>query len=107
MTETEYIKNLFVEIEDRFGKAPQEVKNLFRFLEIKSLALKYGVSEIEKEENGSYSIKFNKEKIIPEKIISMITTGKCKLKGKDGINYSKDIKEFFKEYEEEEIEGIL
>ena len=52
-------------------------------------------------------MKFNKDKIIPEKIISMITTGKCRLKGKDGIEYSKDIMEFFKEYEEEEIEGIL
>ena len=107
MTEIEDIKNLFEEIEDRFGKAPQEVKNLFRFLEIKSLAVKFGVSEIQKEENGSYSLKFNKDKIIPEKIISMITTGKCRLKGKDGIEYSKDIMEFFKEYEEEKIEGIL
>ena len=107
MTEIEDIKNLFDEIEDRFGKAPQEVKNLFRFLEIKSLALKFGVSEIQKEENGFYSLKFNKDKIIPEKIISMITTGKCRLKGKDGIEYSKDIMEFFKEYEEEEIEGVL
>lgn len=107
MTEVSDIKNLFEEIEDRFGKAPQEVKNLFMFLEIKALCLKYGVSEIRKEENGSYYMKFNKEIIIPEKIINMITEGKCKLKGKDGIEYSKNINDFFVEYEEEEISGIL
>lgn len=107
MTELQDIRNLFDEIEDRFGKAPQEVKNLFRFLEIKAQAFNCGVSEIKKETNGSYYMKFNKERIIPEKIISMITTGKCKLRGKDGIEYSKDITEFFKEYEEEKIEGIL
>ena len=107
MTELQDIRNLFDEIEDRFGKAPQEVKNLFRFLEIKAQAFNCGVSEIKKETNGSYYMKFNKERIIPEKIISMITTGKCKLRGKDGIEYSKDIIEFFKEYEEEKIEGIL
>ena len=107
MTELQDIRNLFDEIEDRFGKAPQEVKNLFRFLEIKAQAFNCGVSEIKKEINGSYYMKFNKERIIPEKIISMITTGKCKLRGKDGIEYSKDITEFFKEYEEEKIEGIL
>ena len=107
MTELQDIRNLFDEIEDRFGKAPQEVKNLFRFLEIKVQAFNCGVSEIKKETNGSYYMKFNKERIIPEKIISMITTGKCKLRGKDGIEYSKDITEFFKEYEEEKIEGIL
>ena len=107
MTELEDIKNLFIEVEDRFGKAPLEVKNLFRFLEIKALAIKYGVSEIRKDEKGFYFMKFDKDKIIPEKIISMITTGKCRLKGKDGIEYSKDIMEFFEEYKEEEIEGIL
>ena len=107
MTELQDIRNLFDEIEDRFGKAPQEVKNLFRFLEIKAQAFNCGVSEIKKETNGSYYMKFNKERIIPEKIISMITTGKCRLRGKDGIEYSKDITEFFKEYEEEKIEGIL
>lgn len=107
MTDFQEIQNLFSEIEDRFGKAPDEVKNLFRFLEIKALALKYGVSQIKKESNGSYVMTFNKEIIIPEKIISMITKGKCSLKGKDTIKYSKDIMEFFKEYEEEEIEGIL
>ncbi len=107
MTELQDIRNLFDEIEDRFGKAPQEVKNLFRFLEIKVQAFNCGVSEIKKETNGSYYMKFNKDRIIPEKIISMITTGKCRLRGKDGIEYSKDIIEFFKEYEEEKIEGIL
>ena len=39
MTELQDIRNLFDEIEDRFGKAPQEVKNLFRFLEIKETIL--------------------------------------------------------------------
>ena len=107
MTELSDIENLFAEIEDRFGKAPQEVKNLFRFLKVKSLAIKFGVAEITKEDNNTYFMKFDKEKIIPEKIIGMITTGKCKLKGKDSIIYEKDITEFFREYEEEKIEGIL
>lgn len=38
----------------------------------------------------------------------MISTGKCKyLNIKKGVEYKKDIFEFFKEYEEEESERIL
>lgn len=107
LSELEDIRNLFLEIEDRFGRAPQEVKNLFKILEIKILSLKTGVSEITKEKNGSYLLKFNKKYVEPNKIINMIISGKCELLGKDEIRYSKDIEMFFKEYEEENDERIL
>lgn len=108
MNDIDDIKNLFAEIEDRFGKSPVEVKALFRFLEIKALAMKYGVSEIKKQENGSFFIKFDDSKVIFNKILNMISTQKCKyLNLKKAIEYPKDILEFFKEYEEEESEGIL
>ena len=34
------IEELFKEVADRFGKAPKEVKNIYKFLKIKSLAVK-------------------------------------------------------------------
>ena len=107
LKECEDIKNLYLELEDRFGKAPQEVKNLFEILKIKVLSSKIGVSEVIREKDNSYSLKFDKDLINSGKIIDMISKGKCKLKGKDGINYSKNIEEFFKEYKEaEEFGGI-
>lgn len=108
MTDTQNIEELFKEIEDRFGKAPQEVVNLFRGLEVKAMAIKYGIIEIKKLENGAFFIKFDDSKIIFNKILNMISTGKCKyLNIKKGVEYKKDIFEFFKEYEEEESERIL
>lgn len=108
MTDIQNIEELFKEVEDRFGKAPQEVVNLFRGLEVKAMAIKYGIIEIKKLENGAFFIKFDDSKIIFNKILNMISTGKCKyLNIKKGVEYKKDIFEFFKEYEEEESERIL
>lgn len=108
MTDIQNIEELFKEIEDRFGKAPQEVVNLFRGLEVKAMAIKYGIIEIKKLENGAFFIKFDDSKIIFNKILNMISTGKCKyLNIKKGVEYKKDIFEFLKEYEEEESERIL
>lgn len=101
------VEELYKEIEDRFGKAPEPVKILFENLKIKIIAKELGILEIKEEEKNKYNIKLDSEKIIFNKILNMITTKKCKLKNNNTIEYYKDIMEFFKEYEEEEIEGIL
>ncbi len=101
------IEELFEEIKDRFGNPPREVSILFENLKIKILASDIGIKEIKEIKKDSYEISFIPEKVNFEKILNLITSGKCKLKTKNSILYEKNIKNFFKEYEEVEIEGIL
>lgn len=101
------IEELFEEIKDRFGNPPKEVSILFENLKIKILASDIGIKEIKEIKRDNYEISFIPEKVNFEKILNLITSGKCKLKTKNSILYEKNIKNFFKEYEEVEIEGIL
>ena len=101
------IDELFEEVKDRFGNPPKEVSILFENLKIKILGSNIGIKEIKEIKKDNYEISFISEKVNFEKILNMITSGKCKLKTKNSILYEKNIKNFFKEYEEEEIEGIL
>ncbi len=101
------LEELFEEIKDRFGNPPREVSILFENLKIKILASDIGIKEIKEIKKDSYEISFIPEKVNFEKILNLITDGKCKLKTKNSILYEKNIENFFKEYEEEKIEGIL
>lgn len=103
LTESKEVLN---EIRDRFGVVPAPVIKLFENINIKIRAKKIGIIEIKEEKKGIYVIKFDNEKINFNNILSMIKAGKCELYGNDSIKYSKNIREFFKEYEEEKIERI-
>uniref|UniRef100_UPI002608DB3B DEAD/DEAH box helicase n=1 Tax=Fusobacterium sp. TaxID=68766 RepID=UPI002608DB3B len=89
------IEELFEEIKDRFGNPPREVSILFENLKIKILASDIGIKEIKEIKKDSYEISFIPEKVNFEKILNLITSGKCKLKTKNSILYEKNIKNFF------------
>lgn len=97
------IEELFREVEDRFGKAPKEVATLFENLKIKIKASDIGVKSISEIEKNKYAMTFIPERVDFDRILTMITTGKCKLKTKNSILYEKTIDEFFNEYQEIEI----
>ncbi len=103
----EEIESLSKEVEDRFGKLPKEVVLLFENLKIKLKGLEIGVTKIKEISKEKYELSFDNEKIIFDKILGMITNKRCKYKGANIVIYEKNINEFFREYQEEEIEGIL
>ncbi|MCI6151979.1 MAG: transcription-repair coupling factor [Fusobacterium perfoetens] len=97
------IEELFREVEDRFGKAPKEVATLFENLKIKIKAFDIGIKSISEIEKNKYTMTFTPERVDFDRILTMITTGKCKLKTKNSILYEKNIDEFFNEYQEIEV----
>ena len=101
------IEELFKEVADRFGNPPKEVVTLFKNLKIKIKSSSIGIKEIKEISKNNYEISFVPEKVNFEKILNMLTNGKCKLKTKNSILYEKNIENFFEEYKEEKIEGIL
>lgn len=99
MDEIKDIKNLELELRDRFGEVPKSVKNLFRYLRVKILGKEALAEVIEKREN-KYFIKFYNESVKFEKLYSMIELGEIKYsKRENGIYLEKrDIEEFLYEY---------
>lgn len=99
MDEVKDIKNLELELRDRFGEVPEPVKNLFRYLRVKILGKEALAEIIEKREN-KYFIKFYNESVKFEKLYSMIELGEIKYsKRENGIYLEKrDIEEFLYEY---------
>ncbi|MCJ8341592.1 MAG: DEAD/DEAH box helicase [Cetobacterium sp.] len=93
------IKNLEVELRDRFGEVPKSVKNLFRYLRVKILG-KEALTEIIEKREDKYFIKFYNESVKFEKLYSMIELGEIKYsKRENGIYLEKrDIEEFLYEY---------
>ncbi|MEG1583198.1 MAG: transcription-repair coupling factor [Cetobacterium sp.] len=99
----EDLKEIELEIKDRFGDLPKEAKNLLDYLEIKILAKKLKIIEILKT-NSEIFIKFDNEYIQFEKIMKLIELKKARYSSKDnGIFYKGEILEFLKWYEGEDI----
>ena len=94
------------EIRDRFGRVPDSVIKLFENINIKLKAKKLGIKEIKEKEKNVYIIKFDDSRINFQKILFMISKNKCELNNNESIKFSKNIKEFFKEYEEVKLEGV-
>lgn len=102
VTSMQELWELFDEIEDRFGKAPQEVIDLFGFNEIKILAQSVGFGEIVSRDGG-YLIRINENKFEIEKANVLILNNKVKYLGKEkALFYKGDIKEFLLELTEED-----
>ncbi|SJZ91633.1 transcription-repair coupling factor (superfamily II helicase) [Cetobacterium ceti] len=99
MDEVKDIKNLELELRDRFGEVPEPVKNLFRYLRVKILGKEALTEIIEKREN-KYFIKFYNESVKFEKLYSMIELGEIKYSKKENGIYleKRDIEEFLYEY---------
>ncbi|MSP52673.1 MAG: transcription-repair coupling factor [Gammaproteobacteria bacterium] len=82
------LRDLQVEMIDRFGLLPEATKNLFTVAEIKLLAQELGISKIILGAEGGY-LEFTKEpKIDPLKIIQLIqqTSRQYKLQGPQRLN---------------------
>ena len=93
----EEINEMRLEVRDRFGKLPHEVKNLFYYMEVKLMARKLYVESLVNKREG-YEIKFAREKVNFEKLHKMIASGKIKYIPKtESILYKGDILDFLKE----------
>ncbi|MBS7298268.1 MAG: transcription-repair coupling factor [Eubacteriales bacterium] len=61
------------EIIDRFGDIPKAVLNLIKISEIKVVASECGVVEISEKQGGRFVITFEKDSLMPETAIALIT----------------------------------
>ncbi|HEY0719963.1 MAG TPA: TRCF domain-containing protein, partial [Gammaproteobacteria bacterium] len=82
-TSNEELRELQVEMIDRFGLLPPQTKMLFRIAELKLLATPLGITKIELGENGGRVIFSEKPNVDPMKIIKLIQV-KAKLYKLDG-----------------------
>ncbi|MBI5462870.1 MAG: transcription-repair coupling factor [Gammaproteobacteria bacterium] len=91
--DTEALRELQVEMIDRFGLLPQPVKNLFAVTELKLLALPLGIKKIDAGENAG-RILFNPEPTVdPVRVIRLIQTQpkRYKLEGADKLRFFADM----------------
>ncbi len=99
MLETiEDIEDIKGELNDRFGKMPAPVKNLFYYLEVKLLARQNFIQKLKKTDDG-YFIKFLEENLDFDKVHDLIAKGEVNYMPKEqGIVYSGDILDFLKNF---------
>lgn len=104
MKSIEEVEKLDEELEDRFGKIPEETKNILRFVKIKLMAKRYKIAEIIEKDLNNYLIKFDSENVNIERVMELIGEGKAKyLQATKSLEYKDDIFKFFNEYGGEEI----
>ncbi|MGL5985180.1 MAG: DEAD/DEAH box helicase, partial [Cetobacterium sp.] len=85
------LKELKIEIADRFGFLPRETNNLFKYLEVKLLAEELKIKEIKKL-NDEYFYKFDNKYVNFEKLMKIINKKEARYSQKDdGIYSNKDI----------------
>jgi transcription-repair coupling factor (superfamily II helicase) len=77
----EVLRRIYTEIEDRYGRIPESVENLFEYARLRKLAEEMRIISIDKTSDG-LAIKFDeKAKVAPEKLMDFINTN-------DGSNFS-------------------
>jgi len=94
--ELKELEKLKLELEDRFGKMPEETKKLFYFWEIKILSKKVNVRSI-KETDENYEINFFIENLDINKLNMLLLKGEAKYIPKNQslrIDKTKDLKKF-------------
>ncbi len=95
------LKNLYSELEDRFGKIKSEAKGFFDFIKIRIIARELGITTIkqDKENKDRILINFDEKKINVDKIIYLLSNKKIMYsKFTRTIGYNGDIFEFFRMY---------
>ena len=85
------LRELQVEMIDRFGLLPEQVKTLFSVTELKQIAEKLGIKKIEANSGGGRIIFTAEPKINAEQLINLIQTRASvfKLDGVDKLKYIK------------------
>ena len=108
--DAEALRELQVEMIDRFGLLPEAVKNLFRVTELKLKAQDMGVRKVEAGPQGGRLL-FDKEpKIDPAAVIRLIQTQAktYKLDGQDKLRFIMDLPEREQRFEAvEKLLGLL
>ncbi len=96
------LKELQVEMIDRFGLLPEPIQNLFDITELKLQANPIGIKKIEMGGNGGRVVFQAETKLDPAKIIELIQTQPSiyKLDGNDKLRVSKELPEFADRHEE-------
>ncbi|MDS4029772.1 MAG: TRCF domain-containing protein, partial [Candidatus Contendobacter sp.] len=91
--DAEELRELQVEMIDRFGLLPVPVKTLFRVTELKLRALPVGVKKIEAGPKGGRLVFGPDPKVDPAKLVSLIQRQHkvYKLDGKDKLRFVKDL----------------
>jgi transcription-repair coupling factor (superfamily II helicase) len=103
----EELRELQVEMIDRFGLLPEQTKNLFRITELKLRASPLGIRKIELGKLGGRFIFDEQPNIDPMKIIKLIQTKPklYKLDGQERLRITSDLPDFAKRVEA--AEGLL
>ncbi len=77
----EVLRRIYTEIEDRYGRIPESVENLFEYARLRKLAEEMRIISIDKTSDG-LAVKFDENaKVAPEKLMDFINT-------KEGSNFS-------------------
>ena len=96
------LKNIQIELKDRFGDIPKEVLNLLKYLEIKILAKELKIKEIQKI-GEEILYKFDNSFVNFEKLMKIIELKEARYSQKDsGLYSNKNILEFLYWYKGEE-----
>ena len=101
------LRDLQVEMIDRFGLLPVPVKTLFRITELKLRALPIGVKKIEAGPKGGRIVFGSEPKVDPAKLVRLIQQQHkiYKLDGKDKLRFIKELPDA--EARAAEVEGLL
>jgi len=94
------LKELQIEMIDRFGLLVQPIKNLFNITELKLKYTKLGVNRIDISSQGGRIIFDEKPNVDPMKIINLIQTESktYKLDGNDKLRITKDLEDIDKRF---------
>ncbi|MBQ3437498.1 MAG: DEAD/DEAH box helicase, partial [Fusobacterium sp.] len=99
INDEEKLKELYLEVKDRFGKPPKEAEGFFKFLKIKLKCKKLGITEVIEKDKKLY-ISFLEEKVDVNRILDLIKANKISyLKNDKKIIFSGNILTFFKIYD--------
>jgi len=92
-TDEDDLRELQVEMIDRFGLLPDAVKMLFRVTELKLRALPMGIHKIDIGENGGRLVFTKEPHVDTGKILQLIQSqpGLYRLDGNDKLRFSKDM----------------
>lgn len=91
----ETLRELQVEMIDRFGLLPAQTKNLFRLAELRLQAAPLGIQKIEAGPNGGRLIFNRRPNVDPLNIVQLIQRepGTYKLDGQEKLRFSMDLEE--------------
>ena len=87
------LRELQVEMIDRFGLLPEPVKNLFRVTGLKLRATPIGIKKIEASPKGGRIVFGPEPKVDPAKLVQLIQQQRSvyKLDGKDKLRFIKEL----------------